>query len=299
LSFKERIMSNDLVADRFMRDVEVLLGGEFHPRTEDLTHNEQLDLDLAARLAAADFSGECRVRGSLRIRLLETSARRQSSRHQASRIFPARPRWVLAMAALLVLVVFLASPVGFSLAQDAVQIVGQWILGERTHLFSVQGDFQVNPGGEGQSVLSPAPESPGAVIEDNPIEEAGAGPAEFSSAGSEATFRVQQPSYLPPGYSFDSRSVRTPDQVELVYENRAEGRLLSILQSAVAEGKNGVEIFFTDDLPVQNVTVAGHEGMWFQGAEDSLLVWEADGVNFQLSGSLSLSQALALAESLQ
>jgi hypothetical protein len=75
--------------------------------------------------------------------------------------------------------------------------------------------------------------------------------------------------------------------------------MLSILLTAVGGERAPVQIFHTSDIPEIEVDVNGHAAVWMPGAEDSLLVWEADGVSYQFTSRLSLEEALAVAESMR
>jgi hypothetical protein len=50
---------------------------------------------------------------------------------------------------------------------------------------------------------------------------------------------------------------------------------------------------------VKDVHVNVHDGVWISAPDDGLLVWEADGVYYQLAGISSLSLALQVADSIQ
>jgi hypothetical protein len=52
-------------------------------------------------------------------------------------------------------------------------------------------------------------------------------------------------------------------------------------------------------MVVIDTEVTGHKALWTQADDEGLLVWEADGVNYQLVGLSDLEVALRVAESLQ
>jgi hypothetical protein len=279
-------MNGDTSLSQFNRAVDALLQHSAPADREACPPDERRDLVLAERLAAADFSPESRVRQSLRRRLL--AARPQPGARPAAAA--THLGWVAACASLLAVVIFLASPAGYTLAQSGVAILRDWLLGDNTRLTAVEGDFQVNPGAEGQPVLAPAGAEPLAPPEPG---------VNLGQPAAAPDFQVLQPAYLPAGYVLNNAVALGAGQVELVYVNPAEQRLLSILLTAVGGERGAVQIFHTSDIPEIEVDVNGHAGVWMPGTEDSLLVWEADGVSYQLTSRLSLDEALAVAESLR
>jgi hypothetical protein len=74
---------------------------------------------------------------------------------------------------------------------------------------------------------------------------------------------------------------------------------MGLLQTAVGGTNNDVQVTFSGDMVVIDTEVTGHKALWTQADDEGLLVWEADGVNYQLVGLSDLEVALRVAESLQ
>jgi hypothetical protein len=88
-------------------------------------------------------------------------------------------------------------------------------------------------------------------------------------------------------------------QASVEYINESEFGFFGLLQTAVG-GENGdVQVSFTSDVEVTDVTVNGRDAIWADAGEEGSLIWEAEGVTYQLNGLGDLDLALRIAESVQ
>jgi hypothetical protein len=111
-----------------------------------------------------------------------------------------------------------------------------------------------------------------------------------------ASFTLRLPDYLPEGYAF-SEALVIGDLIALHYDGPS-GKT-SLGQEAVGEEPGKIVsygVVSVSEAPVQKVTVNGQDAGW----AECVLVWEADGISYRLSGpNLSLEEALRIAESLE
>ena len=293
-------------AEQFIQDVDHILHHAPARENEQWPTVKPREQEIIQALATADFSAESQVRQSLKQKLL--SAHLGQKEHAMKTQFLQRSFVRLAFAsAVMVLLILALSPLGASVAQSVVQIVQNWQLGENTTAVSVDGDFAAVPDENGDIVILPAPE-PDADQEEIPVDE---GKVEqernitldptisFEQAQARVTFTLRQPSFVPEEYEFQGVVVGNSRQASLDYVNMKEGRLMGLLQTAVGGSHGNVQVTFSSDMTVVDTIVSGREALWMQAGDEGLLVWEADGINYQLAGLSDLELALKVAESLQ
>ncbi len=59
------------------------------------------------------------------------------------------------------------------------------------------------------------------------------------------------------------------------------------------------QVTFTSDMEVKDVEVDGIKALWAQAGDEGMLIWEANGVSYQLNGVSELELALQIAESIR
>jgi hypothetical protein len=213
------------------------------------------------------------------------------------------PVRIVAIAALVVVLILAASPLGAAVAQSIVRIFESRQVGENTTAVSVEGDFEAVQGEDGETVILPAaevPSFPEAVIEETGERHLTLDPSvPFDQAQEMVKFTLRMPEYVPEGYSFIGVVVIRTGQASVEFVNAAEGRLIGLLQTAVGGSNGKVQITYTSDMEAVDTEVDGHATLWTQAGDEGLLTWEADGVNYQLVGVSDLETALRIAESLQ
>jgi hypothetical protein len=295
-------MSEEIQNQQFSTDNDPVLRYAPQSAVEDWPQMDRRELDIIQALAAADFSPESRVRQSLKRKLLNTPTGEKEYRMNPPLYQRSFVR--LALAGILIAFLLLAvSPLGATLAQSVIQTLKSWQLGENTTAVSVEGDFEAVQAEDGSTVLQPAPESP-EIEEENisirPQRTVVLDPTiPFDLAQERVNFTLRQPTFVPEGYEFVGVVMINSSQASLDYFNEPEIRLFGLLQTAVGGENSGVQISFSSDMIVKDVHVNGHEAVWISAPDEGLLVWEADGVNYQLAGLSSLSLALQVAESIQ
>lgn len=207
-------------------------------------------------------------------------------------------RWVAGMAlAIVVMIALLASPLGSTIAQAIVNIVQSWQVGEQTVIHAVDSDFQLIPNQNGEATFLPADETAPLPEDDFSVEVQPATDIQIS-------FTVRKPAYVPEGYTLTDVIVSSPNEVVLQYEKPYGYSAFGIVQRKVDES-NPVTIGTTADVLVEDVSINGQSGVWMTAAQpgqagEHMLVWEVDGVSYQLAGNIhELEEALRIAESLK
>lgn len=113
------------------------------------------------------------------------------------------------------------------------------------------------------------------------------------AADAEVSFDVTAPQYVPDGYERGNVTVTSGDNytsASLSYENDT-GRL-SVSQSAVTGGTNATS------GDGETVTIDGQTGTYSEFGSTAILRWTCGGESYTVSGSLSKSELLAVAESI-
>ena len=293
--------------ERFNQDVDKLLNRELLTESESWPETYRQDIEIVRAFVVADFSAESLIRSSLKRDLLGKHFDK-SEQKTISLIFQ-KAFFRLAIAGLLTAVLILAaSPLGATLAQTAIQIVQSWQLGENTLAVSVGSDFIAVPDENGNKTILPAenpvtdPEfiDPALETETESTRHITLDPTTpFDRAQEMVTFTIQQPTFVPEGYEFQGVVVNDPGQVSLEYLNASEVRLIGLLQTAVGDDNREVQVTFTSDIVAIDVEVGGQKALWTQAEDEGMLIWEAEGINYQLMGSSDLDLALQIAESLE
>lgn len=289
-------MNDRQAAERFNRTLDQMAGADEWEKLPD-AERFAAELALAHRLAAVDFSAESAARQRTRSRLLqELSA--QADKETTMEIRSFRKGWALALV-LLVIALAAATPAGQSAAQSVVELAQRWLVGTGTAVQTVEGDFAVVDGENGEKEILPADAvaMPEIDISESPFEEVRLSLAEVQGL---VGFPVLAPAYLPDGYEFSNAWADDPDRAYVEYFRPMDG-LLGLMQTRLGERYPQVQVTSSSDIPVEEVTVRGVDGLWLDsGVGMELLMWEENGINFQLSGSLDgLEEALRIAESLR
>jgi len=262
------------------------------------TGTDHNDMDIVQILATADFSVESRIRQSLRRKLIIKG-------NNMTSLISRKPLLRLTLISL-ALTLFAISPLGTAFAQSIVNIVQTWQFGEGTSAVSVEGDFIANPSENGEVVIQPAPEG---ILEEPAIEDL-AGEESFTSdtnlpfedAAGMVSFRLFQPTYIPEGYEFQGVTVINAEKAQMDYLKFEDIGLIGLEQTVVGGINGDVQVTFTSDMTTVEVQVNGQYGLWISTTDGfGMLMWEADGINYQiqLMGVGDLELALRIAESLQ
>lgn len=322
-------------ADRFSREVDSLLNEAGRTDSEPIPTEYRQALDLARILATTDFSAESRVRYTLRRRLLNQIGTREGWQRRKEYVmhtfFRQRHPAVILTTVILAafLVVALAWPGALTAAAQGIEAFVQSLwLGEHTVLHRIAPE-QVMELGDGQLAIEGVPvddhqpqielrqrlEDERLTIEGVPADESEVKTSvEIAEEGREihyiewlrfdtieeaqeaASFTLRLPEYLPEGYAF-SEALVIGDLIALHYDGPS-GKI-SLGQEAVGEEPGKIVsygVVSVSEAPVQKVTVNGQDAGW----AECVLVWEADGISYRLSGpSLSLEEAIRIAESLE
>jgi hypothetical protein len=285
-------MNEQTQAEQFTHEIDNLLNPKTAANAPGIPTNPELD--VAQMLAAADFSAESQVRQSLKQKLLNPP--NGEKERLMNTPLTQRPYIRLALAGLLIAFFLLAvSPFGATLAQSLVNVVKSWQVGENTTAVSVEGDFEAVKGEDGSTIIQAAPEAP------EPIEEISEGqePVAFDNAQGNLAFTLRQPTFIPDGFVPQGVVWINEGQASVEYINESEFGFFGLLQTAVG-GENGdVQVSFTSDVDVTDVTVNGRDAIWADAGEEGSLIWEAEGVTYQLNGLGDLDLALRIAESVQ
>jgi hypothetical protein len=322
-------------ADRFSREVDSLLNEAGRTDSEPIPTEYRQALDLARILTTADFSVESRVRQALRRRLLNRIGVREGWQRRKEYVmhtffrqrYPAVILTAVVLAAFLV--VTLAWPGALTAAAQGIEAFVQSLwLGEHTLLQRIAPE-QVMELGDGQIAIEGVPVDghqpqielrqrlederltiEGILVDVGEAEMFAGIPEEgwefhyvemqrfdtIKEAQEAASFTLRLPDYLPEGYAF-SEALVIGDSIMLHYDG--PGEKISLGQTVVGEEPGKVVsygVVSVSEAPVQKVTVNGQDAGW----AESVLVWEADGISYRLSGpSLSLEEAIRIAESLE
>jgi hypothetical protein len=303
-------MNEQAQAEQFTRQVDNFLAANNLIQApgyanEDWPEIDRSELDVVQALATADFSAESQVRQTLKQKLLNAPIG-EKERLMNTPIYQRSFVRLVVAGILIAFMIFALSPLGATMAQNLIETVRSWQLGENTTAVSVEGDFEAIQAEDGSTIIQPAPESPDIVEEAAPRLAGDNGrqvyldPAiSLEAAQERVDFTIRQPTFVPEGYEFHGVVFINADQVSLEYFNEPEMRLFGLLQTAVGSGKDGAQVTFTSDVITQDVLVNGHEALWTSSGDEGLLIWEADGVNYQLVGLGNLELALQIAESVQ
>jgi len=307
-------------ADRFSRDVDGLLNEAGRADAEPTPAEYRQALDVACTMAATDWSGESRVRQSLRRRLLNQFDAREGRRDTTMKPHPhygLQRRLLVAIGSALALLLILAflypgGPTVF--AQGVRDFVQSVMLGQYTTI------HQVNPNQAAPTTTRmPPPRTP--IVEQqsdlwiirtaignfagNVLPGRDATVRRFSTfdeAQAVVPFSLRQPSYLPTGYALREAMV-TPLDWALLFYGGPNGDII-LAQVPVGERPSGDAQHVTfaktgmlTDKPIESVTLNGRPAGWVEGYG---LMWEANGVSYTLGGlGLSLDETIRIAESLK
>jgi len=288
---------------QFSQDIDNIIRHDPAAR-EAQTETNQRDIHIIHALAAVDFSRESRVRQNLRQKLLT-----KEKEPIMNSLAPRKPLLRLTIIGMiLALFLFAASPMGVTLAQSIVNIVQTWRLGDGSTAVSVEGDFVAVPDENGDTIIQPAPAG---GLEEPSLEGLAEGetPAldtnvSYEQAAELVSFKLLQPNsnFIPDGYEFQGVTVSNAESAQMDYIKFEDIGLIGLGQTVV-EGINGdIQVTFTSDMTTAEVHVRGQDGLWVS-TEDGfgMLIWEANGINYQLQlmGVGSLELALQIAESLE
>jgi hypothetical protein len=252
----------DAWAERFGSDLETLLASG-QPRGLEAAPPEYVRcLRLAEALPMADLAADSRVREGLRCRLLDPRVERSRS----------RVRIAAPLAAASVLLVALAgvTPLGAAVARQVADVVERWHVGDETSVQRIDGDFVVVPGPGGSVVVRPAPPTLEPPVDSGGTEAR----LTLEQAAARVSFPLRSPTRLPSGYSFSHALVAGRDEVLLQYEG-APAKMLTLLARAGP------------------VTV-----IWTETGGERGLIWEQNGVTYELGGRLTQADAIRMAESI-
>jgi hypothetical protein len=301
-------MNKQKQAEQFTQDIDSILHQASLTTNEQRSETYHQDLEIVQALTTADFSADSQVRQTLKQKLRHAYFGQKEYTIMNSKTFP-KSFVRLALVGLAIAFLTLAiSPLGAGLTQSLVQIVQSWQLGENTTAVRVDNDFEAVQNENGETVISAGPES---VIDSKEIAPEQETEAEqqrhitldptigLDRAQARVTFTLRQPAFVPEGYEFQGVVSIHSGQASLEYVNWSDNRLMGLLQTAVGGTNNDVQVTFSGDMVVIDTEVTGHKALWTQADDEGLLVWEADGVNYQLVGLSDLEVALRVAESLQ
>ncbi len=309
-------------AGRFSAEVDRILERQGRAEGEGPPPEYAGMLALAEQLAALDFSQDSPLQPRLRQRLLsrleaERAVARQRTRWWR-RLSPSRPGWVLgALAALTVLAALvLLTPAGRAVAQAVGRLVAK-NLGTSTTVYQVPPGYQpeITAGARERFEANLAAgrswefsfegHNFGACC--SPLEPMRNEAVSLSQAIAEAGFELQVPGFLPEGFAL--KEVRllgiAPYDVFLICEG-PDGRL-GLYQALV--GVISVERASEDvahviaqvtgvltDGTMEEMQVGTTRAVLVEGEN---LVWEENGVSFQLIGpGLDAATLVQIAESL-
>ena len=299
-------MNKQRQAEQFTQDIDNILHQVPLVESEKWSETYRRDLEIVQALTAADFSADSLVQQTLKQKLRDAHFGQKEHLIMNSQIF-SRSFIRLAVAGIVIAFLILAiSPLGASLAQSLIQTVRSWQLGENTTAVSVDNNFEAILDENGETVILPASESsPDSeeIAPDQATEQQRHITLDptlpFDRAQSRLTFTLRQPTFIPEGYEFQGVVVSHSGRASLDYVNMSESRLMGLLQTAVGEGNGQVQVTFSSDIVAVDTAVNGHEALWTQADDEGLLVWEADGVNYQLVGLSDLELARRVAESIR
>lgn len=300
-------MNNNPEIEQFTQDVERTLHHGLPGGSDNWSESRRREMEIVYSLAGADFSSESLVRQTLKRRLLATRFEKNGqlikSRIPQSMIFR------FSIAVLLTILLILAStPLGKTVAQTLIETVQTWRFGEHTTAVNVEGDFEAIPDANGDTIILPAEESPAVQDEIEPEVEVESSQGRyitldpavpFERAQGLVTFTLRQPAFTPDGYEFQGVVLSRPGQASLEYFNWSENRLMGLMQTEVGDSEDDVQVTFTSDMLVEDVTMGGVKALWTQDGDEGLLIWEADGVSYQLAGLSDVEFALQVAESIR
>ena len=307
-------------ADRFSRDVDGFLNEAGRADAEPTPTEYRQALDVARTLAATDWSGESRVRQSLRRRLLSQFDVREGRKDATMKSHPPyglRRRLLIGIgSALALLLVFaflypggptvFAQGVGngaklivlgaYSKAQQIeAQVTGKPLPGDEWHI-------RVFPGyGEGGNGLPGTNPTVGSV-------------ADLKEAQKIASFQIRTPGYLPEGYGLREIKLAPiwtgpgallfPSAPNIYLFYGGPGSDIVVVQKPVGPQPGGPPgtavgqfVSFATNGTLEEVDLDGRKAAW---ADGRLLMWEAVGISYLVGGpKLSLDEAIRIAESLK
>lgn len=307
-------------ADRFSRDVEGLLNEAGRTDADPAPTEYRQALDVACTLAATDWSGESRVRQSLRRKLLNRIDAREGRKGTAMKTYPhygLRRRLLIGIGsalALLLVMMFLypggptvfAQGIGngaklivlgaYSTAQQVeARVTGKPLPDNAWHISIFPG---YGEGGNGLPGTNPTVRSV----------------ADLKEAQKIASFQIKTPGYLPEDYSL--REVKlapiwtgpgallfpSAPNVYLFYGGSDSD--VVVVQKPVGpqpgsppDTEVGTAVGFMTNGTLEEVDLDGRKAAW---ADGRLLMWEADGISYLVGGpKLSLDEAIHIAKSLK
>ena len=293
---------NPKTHEQFLQDVDNILHYAPPAESEHWSETYRRDMEIVHALVAADFSAESQVRQTLKRKLLNSKGKELFM----DPFVPRRTLLRLTLAGvILTLILLAASPLGASLAQTIVNITQTWRMGEGTTAVSVEGDFVAVPDENGETVIQPAPEGEleEPTLEDFiEVEQPALGTnLPFEQAAELVSFKLLQPTFIPDGYEFQGVTVSNVEKAQMDYLQFSDIGLIGLGQTVVGDINGDVQVAFTSDMVSVEVQVNGQDGLWIAAMDGfGLLMWEADGINYQLQlmGVGDLELALRIAESL-
>jgi len=294
---------NPKAHEQFLQDVDNILHYAPPAESEQRPETYCREMEIVHALAAADFSAESQVRQTLKRKLLSSKGKEPFMDPYVSRRTLLR---LTLVGVILILILLTTSPLGASLAQTIVNITQTWYMGEGTTAVSVEGDFVAVPDENGETIIQPAPEG---ELESLPFEElieeeppALGTNLPFERATEMVSFKLLQPTFIPEGYVFQGATVSNAEKAQMDYLKFSDIGLIGLGQTVVGGINGDVQVTFTSDMTPVEVQVNGHDGLWIAAMDGfGMLIWEADGINYQLQlmGVGDLELALRIAESLR
>jgi|GEM_PF-5748001 len=240
----------------------------------------------AQKLAAADFSGESRIRESLKARLLSPESA------PAPRVVcPLRLRFAGALAALLLTAGILFAPAGIASLRDFMK---RFALGGHTEVVQLREQLP-------EPVSTPPPVIRSWLLR-TPIGNFGGEVPEGKSAEmvrcntlAEALKiypKLLRPAWLPRGYKLRKAMITPESGVLLIYSGAEDDIFLYQLRAGDKTVRR--ETY----SPVEIISRQGKQAVWIP--EGYGLIWEEKEVSFTLGGTtLSKKEALKMADSIK
>ena len=297
-------------AERFSRDVDSLLNETERTDSEPLPTEYRQALDLACTLATADFSGESRVRQTLRHQLLNQVGARegwQRREEMTMRTFFRQRHPAVVLAAVLLtalLIITLAWPGTLTAAAQGIySVIQRIVVGPNTE--AVRIEFQGEPGAPGSlppdmwDVKTEIGDFGGNVLP-------GVGPTvhtmtDFGEAQELTSFHLRAPDYLPEGYTL--REIKLASGNAFLFYGGAAHDIILVQMLVGPQPSDDPNVgiatmggWFTNGS-LEEVDLDGRTAVWVDGHS---LTWEADSISYTVGGlDLSLEEAIRIAESLE
>lgn len=295
-------------ADRFTHDVDSLLAEAGRSDAEPMPTEYRQALELARALAMVDFSGESRVRQSLRRRLLSGGGVQEEHRQRVTAVrTPPYRRRALVMASV-ILAVCLAGMLIWpgtlmAAARGIYGVIRRIVVGPHTEVVQVEVEGEPR---------APTPLPSGTWHVDTEVCDfagdvlPGEDPTvysttDFKEAQELVPFHIQTPRYLPDGYAL--REIKLVSGHAFLFYG-GPGHDIVLLQARVGPQPGGapnvavgVDSGVITDGTVEEVELNGRPAAWTDGHS---LTWETDSISYFLGGlDLTLEEAIHIAESLE